>query len=172
MKVINACENPNDELCNVFMKLHRLMGYNYQIEKCRFQERILTDELLSIELEITNIGIAPMYYDWDVEFGILSNEKKLLKIFETDYKTSGILPGDKNIFRVDESLPNLSKGRYNLGVRIVQPNSQNEKSNVWKLDSRNTYILFSNEVEVISGYWDSQNALEGGWSILGEFDIE
>jgi len=40
------------------------------------------------------------------------------------------------------------------------------------LDSRNTYILFSNEVEVISGYWDSQNALKGGWSILGEFDIE
>ena len=81
------------------MKLHRLMGYNYQIEKSRFQERILTDELLSIELEITNIGVAPMYYDWDIEFGILSNEKKLLKVFETDYKTSSILPGDKIIFR-------------------------------------------------------------------------
>ena len=148
------------------------MGYNYQIEKCRFKERVLTDELLSIELEIINIGVAPMYYDWDIEFGILSNEKKLLKIFETDYKTSGILPGDKNIFRVDESLPNLSKGKYNLGVRIVQPNSQNEKSDIWKLDSRNTYILFSNEIEVINGYWNSQNALEGGWSILGDFKIE
>ena len=99
-------------------------------------------------------------------------KKKLLKIFETDYKTSGILPGDKNIFRVDESLPHLSKGKYNLGVRIVQPNSQNEKSDIWKLDSRNTYILFSNEVEVINGYWNSQNALEGGWSILGDFKIE
>ena len=42
-----------------------------------------------------------MYYDWDVEFGILSNEKKLLKVFETDYKTSSILPGDKIIFRVE-----------------------------------------------------------------------
>ena len=172
MKVINACENESDELCDVFMKLHRLMGYNYQIEKCRFQERILIDELLSIELEITNIGVAPMYYDWDIEFGILSNEKKLLKVFETDYKTSTILPGDNIIFKVKKSLANLLKGKYNIGVRIVQPNSQNEKSDVWKLDSRNTYILFSNEVEVISGYWDSQNALKGGWSILGEFDIE
>ena len=172
MKVINACEDQSNELCETFMKLHRLMGYNYQIEKCRFQERILTDELLSIELEITNIGVAPMYYDWDVEFGILSNEKQLLKVFETDYKTSSILPGDNIIFRVEKSLANLLKGKYNIGVRIVQPNSQNKKSDVWKLDSRNTYILFSNEVEVIDGYWDSQNALEGGWSILGEFDIE
>ena len=28
MKVINACENESDELCDVFMKLHRLMGSN------------------------------------------------------------------------------------------------------------------------------------------------
>ena len=104
MKVINACENESDELCDVFMKLHRLMGYNFQIEKCKFQERLLRNELLSIELEINNIGVAPMYYDWDVEFGILSNEKKLLKVFETDYKTSSILPGDKIIFRVEKSL--------------------------------------------------------------------
>ena len=48
MKVINACENESDELCDVFMKLHKLMGYNFQIEKCKFQERLLPNELLSI----------------------------------------------------------------------------------------------------------------------------
>ena len=52
------------------------------------------NELLSIELEINNIGVAPMYYDWDVEFGILSDEKELLKIIETDYKTTNIFPGE------------------------------------------------------------------------------
>ena len=31
--------------------------------------------------------------------------------------------------------------------------------------------FFSNEVEVINGYCQI-NALEGGWSILGEFYIE
>ena len=148
------------------------MGYNYQIEKCRFQEKIFNDELLSIELEIENIGVAPMYYDWDVEFGILNNQYEVMKIFETNYKTSNILPGDNMVFRVQKSVAGLLKGKYNVGVRIVQPNSQNEKSEVWKLDSRNTYILFSNELEVVKGYWDSQNALEGGWSILGKFDIE
>tara|TARA_B100001057_G_scaffold463216_1_gene516968 strand:- start:15540 stop:16058 length:519 start_codon:yes stop_codon:yes gene_type:complete len=172
MKVINACENESDELCEVFMKLHRLMGYNFQIEKCKFQERLLPNELLSIELEINNIGVAPMYYDWDVEFGILSDEKELLKIIETDYKTTNILPGDKIFFRVEKSITDFLKGKYNIGVRIVQPGSQIKKSDVWKLDSRNTYILFSNEIEVINGYWDHLNALYGGWSILGEFNIE
>ena len=172
MKVINACENESDELCDVFMKLHRLMGYNFQIEKCKFQERLLRNELLSIELEINNIGVAPMYYDWDVEFGILSDEKELLKIIETDYKTTNILPGDNMLFRVEKSLEDFLKGKYKIGVRIVQPGSQIKKSEEWKLDSRNAYILFSNELEVINGYWNQINALEGGWSILGEFYIE
>ena len=172
MKVINACEDPSDELCNVFMKLHRLMGYNYQIEKCKFQEKLLIDELLSIELEISNVGVAPMYYDWDVEFAILGNEKELLKIFSTEYKISNILPGDNMVFRVEKSIADLLKGKYSIGFRIVQPGSQNEKSEKWKLDSRNTYILFSNELVVVDGFWDSENSLKGGWSILGEFDIE
>ena len=172
MKVINACENESDELCDVFMKLHRLMGYNYQIEKCKFQERLLTTELLSIELEINNIGVAPMYYDWDVEFGILSDENELLKIIETDYKTTNILPGDNMFFRVEKSIADFLKGKYNIGVRILQPGSRIKKPEVWKLDSRNAYILFSNEIEVINGYWNDLNAIEGGWSILGEFDIE
>ena len=96
----------------------------------------------------------------------------MLKIIETDYKTTNILPGDKIFLRVEKSIADFLKGKYNIGVRIVQPGSQVKKSDVWKLDSRNTYILFSNEIEVISGYWDHLSALEGGWSILGEFDIE
>ena len=148
------------------------MGYNYQIEKCKFKERLLTYELLSIELEINNIGVAPMYYDWDVEFGILSDENELLKIIETDYKITNILPGDNVFFRVEKSIADFLKGKYKIGVRIVQPGSQIKKPEVWKLDSRNAYILFSNEIEVINGYWNDLNAIEGGWSILGEFDIE
>jgi hypothetical protein len=76
------------------------------------------------------------------------------------------------VFRLKKSLADLLEGKYVIGFRIVHPGSQNEKSEVWKLDSRNTYILFSNELEVIDGFWDSKNSLEGGWSILGEFNIE
>ena len=38
-----------------------------------------------------------MYYDWDVEFGILNNQYEVMKIFETNYKTSNILPGDNMV---------------------------------------------------------------------------
>ena len=51
MKVINACENESDELCDVFMKLHRLMGYNFQIEKCKFQERLLQMNYFQLSLK-------------------------------------------------------------------------------------------------------------------------
>ena len=63
-------------------------------------------------------------------------------------------------------------GTYKLGIRIVQPGAKQDKVNFWKLNPRNTYILFSNEIDVVDGYWDSSNALKGGWSILGDLLVK
>ena len=171
MKVANVCEIES-QFCESFMKLHRLMGYNFQIEKSKFPEIIMSNEELSIELEINNIGVAPIYYDWDVEFSILSNKNEVLKIFETDYIISTILPGDSFTLEIKNSNTNLELGTYKLGIRIVQPGAKQDKVNFWKLNPRNTYILFSNEIDVVDGYWDSSNALKGGWSILGDLLVK
>ena len=64
-----------------------------------------------------------------------------------------------------------AKGNYKLGVRIVQPMAEKPKNLSWGLDARNTYILFSNELQVTAGSWKSDNFLKGGWSILGNIKV-
>jgi hypothetical protein len=66
----------------------------------------------------------------------------------------------------------MTSGVYKLAIRIIQPDADQAKDSVWKLDARNTYILFSNELPVIAGAWGSDNALIGGWSLLGEVTVD
>lgn len=65
------------------------------------------------------------------------------------------------------SVNGVARGEYRLAIRISQPGADEAKSQPWKLDARNTYIVFANNVPVVDGRWGSQNRLVGGWSILG-----
>ncbi len=161
-----------DELSG-YMYLHRKMGYNYQIEKAVFAPNLPEKSELNLSLFINNIGVAPIYYSWDVEFALLDNDNNALALNEADnYDLQSIMPTDISQIdgRIDTS--HLSRGQYRLGVRVIQPNSQINKDERWKLLARNTYIEFSNDIETIEGYWNEDNALQGGWSILGSVRID
>ena len=58
-----------------------------------------------------------------------------------------------------------------MAVRIVQPGADQVKSERWKLDARNTYILLANDLPVIDGAWNGRNQLVGGWQVLGTTSI-
>ena len=45
------------------------------------------------------------------------NEKELLKIIETDYKTTNILPGD-NMFLGLKSPYDIYIGKFNIGIEL------------------------------------------------------
>ena len=167
---INNSNSPN---CQGFMAMHRKMGYNFQIDSALFSETVSLSENLSVELDIENIGVAPIYYNWDVQFALLDNNNQVVEVFDVIYDLRTIL-ADQNIYTISMSSPlnTITSGNYNLGIRLIQPNADHDKPESWELDARNTYILFSNELTVINGEWNSNNALTGGWSILGNIDVE
>ena len=66
----------------------------------------------------------------------------------------------------------MPQGKHKIGIRIIQPFADKPNEDVWRFDARNTYILFSNEMETINGFWDSDKVLMGGWSILGNINVE
>jgi hypothetical protein len=58
-----------------------------------------------------------------------------------------------------------------LAVRLVQPGADEAKARPWKLEARNTDILFANDLPVIHGTRSAQNRLVGGWSVLGPITV-
>ncbi|MFD2564759.1 DUF4832 domain-containing protein [Aquimarina rubra] len=166
------CANdPNGSRCSGFMAMHRKMGYNFQIESALFSESLDNSDNLSIDITISNIGVAPIYYDWNIQFALIDQNNQPTRIFDTTYDLTSILDNTSQTITLSSPL-NVSIGDYRLAVRFIQPGADTPKNEPWGLDARNTYILFSNEMAVIDGQWDANNALVGGWSILGDVTVQ
>lgn len=160
----------NDRYHAGYMRLHKMMGYNYQIDVARFAESAKRSDQLSAEVIGTNIGVAPMYFDWDVQFALLDGNSRPVVVENAATDLRSILPGAMFDFSSDIDLGSVDEGRYKLAVRIIQPGADKQKDTTWKLDARNTYIEFSNDLTVVNGKWIN-NRLVGGWSILGDVTV-
>lgn len=165
--------SPNGQQCEKFMSMHRKMGYNFQITSAIFADNLAISDSFKIVLNLNNIGVAPMYYDWEVQVALLDENNQTVSIFEVPYSLSTIL-ADETTYSISTTLgfDNLPLGAYNLAVRIIQPKADAQKPNPWGLEARNTYVLFANEIPTTEGKWDDNNALVGGWSILGNVGIQ
>ncbi len=154
------------------MKLHRMMGYNYQIESANFSDSLSKTGPLSVQLVARNIGIAPIYYDWKVQFALLNDMGETVALSPVDFRLTTVKPGDSFNLSANLLTSNLSSGAYRLAVRVIQPGADAVKPVRWKLDARNTYILFANDLPVLDGSWRGDNALQGGWSVLGPIALK
>lgn len=125
----------------------------------------------SVELTLTNAGIAPFYYDWDVQFALLDTARNVVATTEPDADLRAINPGETVTITGNAPTGNLDSGSYDIAVRIIQPGADSANTSSWGVDVRNTYILFANDVEVIDGSWGSSGQLNGGWSILGSTQV-
>lgn len=153
-----------------YMKLHKQMGYNYQIDVARFPEVLSHSDTLNAQVIGTNIGVAPMYFDCDVQFALLDASNNPVITENSSARLTSIMPGMMFDFSSDIELSSIAVGDYKLAMRIIQPGADAAKGSAWKLDARNTYILFSNDLTVIDGEWKN-NSLVGGWSVLGDVTV-
>jgi hypothetical protein len=154
-----------------YMRLHRRMGYNFRIEQAVFPEVVRRDDVLSVVVRGANVGVAPMYYDWDVELALLDDTGAPFAVVMAPTRLSAIEPG--GTFELIADLP-LSAGTastHQLAIRISQPGASETKDRPWGLDARNVYIEFANDITVLPASWTDQNALAGGWSVLGSVSV-
>lgn len=165
-----------------YMKLHRLMGYNFQIDRARFFERWNAGFPSTVVLDGSNIGVAPFYYDWDVEFALLgASGNEVHALAKAPVRLSQVMPNENFSFAAKLLPPaGLPSGSYRVAVRIVQPGATDSKTKPWGLDPENVVVQFANrftsgtppEDGFVKSQWGPQNELLGGWSILGDVVVQ
>jgi hypothetical protein len=97
----------------------RRMGYEFHAPAVRIGE--VTGGKLTVSLEVENRGVAPFYYDWQPEYGLLANGQAM-KTFAGTGKLTGLLPGDKPRLWADMlDVSGVKAGNYTLAVRVPNP---------------------------------------------------
>lgn len=94
------------------------MGYEFHIPSIEFSK---TDAKLTVAVELENRGVAPFYYDWPLEYGLLSDGREI-KVFPASGSLTRLLPGDiarKWSDAID--LSSVPAGKYVLALRVVNP---------------------------------------------------
>lgn len=97
----------------------RRMGYEFHCPAVTFGSP--ANGRVEVRLEIENRGVAPFYYDWRPEYGLLADGKPI-RTFPGSGKLTGLLPGDKpRVWSDVLELTNVPAGRYVLAVRVPNP---------------------------------------------------
>lgn len=153
-----------------FMTMHRAMGYNFQVSDVRHLEARDQSGLTHIEVDLGNVGVAPFYKKWSTQLALIDAQTGVaVDLVDIDTDVTALGPGDVTTLKASSNVE-LEQGKtYQIGLRILQPKADESKEIPWKLNARYTFVGLANDVEVTAESWDANNALQGGWNILNEF---
>jgi hypothetical protein len=98
----------------------RRLGYELLVSGAALEAP--ADRTLRIAIRVRNRGIAPFYYSWPVELGLLSAQGRLAIAWRTDWDLPKILPGvPDQEFSATLPRPSLPAGAYRVILRVVNP---------------------------------------------------
>jgi hypothetical protein len=98
----------------------RRMGYEFHVPAVMISQVI--GENIMIKVEIENRGVAPFYYDWPVQFGLLDSSGNAVKISNGRGKLTGLLPDAAPlVWNENVSLQGVKAGEYKLALRVPNP---------------------------------------------------
>ena len=97
----------------------RTMGYDFFVPTAEIRRK---GSIVSVQLCVTNQGVAPFYYDWKLELAAVSPDGTIVRRWPVDWKLTGLLPGDSpRIWRADVDVSDLKDKQLVLAVRVVNP---------------------------------------------------
>ena len=106
---------------------------------------------LPVTVEVENRGVAPFYYDWKPEYGLIF-EGKAAATFRGSGKLVGLLPGDKpRVWDDTLDVSGVKAGTYKLAVRVLNPLKNGHP------------LKFANK---------TQDADTSGWLTLGSVEVK
>lgn len=95
------------------------MGYEFGVSEAKGSVR---DGRLSLSLSLTNIGVAPFYYDWPIEVAVLDLDGKLGGPMRLDWRLTALQPAIAAApWRLEKDLSPSPVAGARLLLRVVNP---------------------------------------------------
>lgn len=133
----------------------RRMGYEFYVSAVSLPDTTTTTPL-DVSLRIQNTGVAPFYYDWQTELGVLDSSGNLVARYNPDWHLVDLLPAGTGEtpyteWRYRNDAHQLAAGNYKLVVHVINPLSGGIP------------LRFADA---------TQDADLGGWLTLGAFAVQ
>lgn len=97
------------------------MGYRIYLKHAELPDAVWFGNQLQIKLVFTNVGIAPLYYNWPAQLFLFDAFGKAVKTVPVDLDLPSILPDELRTFQTGISVKDLPKGNYHIGLAILDP---------------------------------------------------
>ncbi len=98
----------------------RRLGYEFHVSAAAVETT--PERGIHVKVRLRNTGVAPFYYEWPVELGLLDETGKLVGTVATGWNLTTVLPGEKPAeFETGVPGENLPPGNYRVLLRVVNP---------------------------------------------------
>lgn len=102
------------------LRAHKMLGYTLFNSSVQLADSPASS--LQVNVKLQNKGVAPFYYNWPVEFGVLDASDTWIKSLGTaDWNLKSVLPGETGYTFSFSANHNLAPGDYKLVMRVVNP---------------------------------------------------
>lgn len=102
----------------------RRMGYEFYISAVTLPDTTPSAPL-EVTLRIQNTGVAPFYYDWQIELGVLDASGNIVTRYHPDWHLIDLLPAETGVTPYTDwyysSEHQLETGDYKLALRVINP---------------------------------------------------
>lgn len=142
---------PNTTAWNNAILVQKLMGYRLFVNQYRLSAE---SGKPVVELKIQNNGVAPIYANWDVEFGAINSADEFQSLGSVPMHLYLIQPDENDNYRSFFSENSLADGTYMTLMRV-----------------RNPLHTFSANAQPVRFANTNQDQDINGWLTLGEMTI-
>ena len=142
-KIGGALQNGIDQVLST-------IGYHLYIDQIIMPRRVYMANKITIQFDLGNAGIAPMYYNWPVRFYLLNIDGTIASDYPADLDTRKILPGEISSYKITILLENIKNGVYSIGFAILDPHTNQPAVKMAMENLREDLIQELGQVEIKS----------------------
>lgn len=105
---------------NRALELVRAMGYDFHVSSVEINP--LTLGRVQVRSQVVNQGVAPFYYNWPVEYGLIDQAGQVVRVVEVKTDLRKLLPDQPpTVWSATLSTTGLPAGEYILALRVRNP---------------------------------------------------